>query len=264
MPNQNSLPPIEDDENQMTLMGHLVELRERLLRAILAILFVFLGLFYFSNDIYSIVSKPIRDALPEGTSMIATEVTSPFFAPFKLTLVVAILIAIPVILHQIWRFISPGLYSHEKRIALPLLTSSIFLFYLGISFAYFVVFPLVMTFFTSIGPEDIQITPDINQYLNIALKLFFAFGFAFEIPIATLLLVWSGVVDVQSLKEKRAYVLVGCFVVGMLLTPPDLISQTLLAIPMWMLFELGIIMAIVFKPKKEESSEAIEEEATPS
>ena len=249
---ENKILPAPEEEGNMTLMGHLVELRERLLRAVLAIMLVFLGLLYFSNDIYSIVSKPIRDALPEGTSMIATEVTSPFFAPFKLTLVVAVLIAIPVILHQIWRFISPGLYTHEKKIAVPLLVSSIFLFYLGISFAYFVVFPLVMGFFTSIGPEDIMITPDINQYLNIALKLFFAFGFAFEIPIATLLLVWSGVVDVESLKEKRAYVVVSCFVVGMLLTPPDLISQTLLALPMWLLFEVGIIMSVILRPKRNE------------
>jgi len=243
------------EDNSMTLTDHLVELRERLLKAIVAILLVFLGLFYFANDIYSIVSKPIRDVLPPDTSMIATEVTSPFFAPFKLTLVVSVLIAIPVVLHQLWRFISPGLYAHEKKVAIPLLVSSIFLFYLGIAFAYFVVFPLVMGFFTSIGPEDIQITPDINQYLNIALKLLFAFGFAFEIPIATLLAVWSGIADVQSLREKRAYVIVGCFVVGMLLTPPDLISQTLLALPMWLLFELGIVLSIILRPKSIESTE---------
>jgi sec-independent protein translocase protein TatC len=248
MPNEK--PKIVDDSNNtpndamsMTLIGHLIELRERLMRAIFAILTIFLGLFYFANDIYTIVSKPIRDTLPEGTSMIATEVTSPFFAPFKLTLAVSFFLAIPVVLHQAWKFISPGLYAHEKKIAIPLLISSILLFYIGMAFAYFVIFPIVMAFFTSIGPADVQIMPDINQYLTIALKLFFAFGLAFEIPVATLLLIWSGVTTPEALKQKRAYVIVSCFVLGMLLTPPDFISQTLLAMPMWLLFEAGILFS---------------------
>lgn len=249
----------EQEHAQMTLIEHLVELRQRLMVSVLAILVIFLGLFYFANDIYFLVSKPIRDVLPEGGSMIATEVTSPFFAPFKLTLVVSLFLAMPVVLHQFWKFISPGLYAHERKIMIPLLMSSILLFYGGIAFAYFVVFPLIMQFFTSIGPQDVLITPDINQYLNIALKLFFAFGVAFEIPIATLLLIWSGVVSIQSLKQKRPYVVVCCFVFGMLLTPPDMISQTLLAVPMWLLFELGLLMGFLVrreKQKREESEES--------
>lgn len=247
-----------NNSGDMNFIDHLVELRERLLRAVFAIMAVFLCLFYFANDIYAIVSKPIRDVLPEGTSMIATEVTSPFFAPFKLTLAVSFFLAVPVVLHQAWKFISPGLYSHEKRVAIPLLVSSIFLFYAGVAFAYFVIFPIVMGFFTSVGPTDIQIMPDISQYLTIALKLFFAFGLAFEIPIATLLLIWSGVTTAESLRDKRAYVIVGCFVFGMLLTPPDFISQTLLALPMWILFEAGILLSVIL-PKKQSRAETTEE-----
>jgi len=250
-------PTAAPPTGSMTLIDHLVELRERLMRAVLAILVVFLCLFYFANDIYTIVSKPIRDVLPEGTTMIATEVTSPFFAPFKLTMALSFFLAIPVVLHQIWRFISPGLYAHEKRVAIPLLISSILLFYSGVAFAYFIVFPIIMGFFTAIGPTDVQIMPDISQYLNIALKLFFAFGLAFEIPIATLLLIWSGVTTAEALKEKRAYVIVSCFVLGMLLTPPDFISQTMLALPMWILFEAGIIFSVLM-PKKQSRNEAAE------
>ena len=247
-----------DDTGNMTFIGHLIELRERLMRIVFAILAVFLCLFYFANDIYTIVSKPIRDVLPEGTTMIATEVTSPFFAPFKLTLAISFFLTVPILLHQAWKFISPGLYAHEKRVAIPLLFSSIVLFYAGVAFAYFVIFPIVMGFFTSVGPADVQIMPDINQYLTIALKLFFAFVLAFEIPIATLLLIWSGVTTADSLREKRAYVIVGCFVFGMLLTPPDFISQTLLALPMWILFEAGIIFSVLL-PKRQNPDEIPEE-----
>ncbi|UTW03473.1 twin-arginine translocase subunit TatC [Amphritea atlantica] len=236
----------EDDQEQ-PIVSHLVELRSRLMRALLAILILFLCLFYFANNLYEIVSAPLTALLPEGTSMIATDVTSPFFAPFKLTLVLSIFLAMPLILHQVWGFISPGLYKHEKRLAVPLLASSIVLFYSGIAFAYFVVFPLIFGFFTSVGPENVAVMTDISSYLNFVLKIFFAFGVVFEIPIATLLLVWSGITDVQSLRAKRAYVIVGCFVLGMLLTPPDVISQTLLAVPMWLLFELGIILAVIIK-----------------
>ena len=179
--------------------------------------------------------------------MIATEVASPFLTPFKLSLVLAIFIAIPYILHQLWSFVAPGLYKNEKRIALPLLVSSIILFYAGIAFAYYVVFPLVFSFFTSVAPDGVTIMTDINRYLDFVLKLFFAFGIAFEIPIATVLLVWTGASDVDSLRKKRPYIIVGCFVVGMLLTPPDIISQLLLALPMWILFELGIIFSMVTK-----------------
>ncbi|MEH6823353.1 MAG: twin-arginine translocase subunit TatC [Motiliproteus sp.] len=231
------------------LISHLIELRDRLLRSLVIILVLFLPLFYFANDLYVYLSAPLTALLPEGTSMIATDVTSPFFAPFKLTLVLAIFAAIPFILHQIWSFISPGLYAHEKKIAVPLLVSSILLFYSGIAFAYYVVFPLIFGFFTSTGPEGVAMMTDISSYLNFVLKLFFAFGIVFEIPIATLLLVLSGATTVESLKEKRAYIVVCCFVVGMLLTPPDVISQTLLALPMWLLFEMGIILARVIVRK---------------
>lgn len=239
-------------------MSHLIELRDRLLRAVIAILVIFAGLFYFANDLYDMVSKPLQEHLPEGATMIATDVASPFFAPFKLTLVLAAFAAMPIILHQIWAFISPALYKHEKRIAIPLLISSVFLFYSGAAFAYFVVFPLIFAFFTSIGPETVTVMTDISSYLDFVLKLFFAFGFAFEIPIAIVLLVWSGAVDVAKLKEKRPYVIVGCFVFGMLLTPPDIISQSLLALPMWLLFEFGLVFARMVVPRS--SDEQTEEE----
>ena len=234
------------------LIGHLLELRNRILHAVLAVLLIFMGLFYFANDLYEFVSQPLRELMPEGTSMIATEVASPFFTPFKLTMVVSVFLAMPFILHQAWSFIAPGMYSHEKRVAIPLLSSSIILFYTGIAFAYYVVFPLVFGFFTSVGPEGVSVMTDINKYLDFVLKLFFAFGFAFEIPVATFLLVASGMVSVSSLTSKRPYIVVGCFVFGMLLTPPDIISQVLLAIPMWILFEVGIIFARMAQAKPQE------------
>lgn len=244
-------PTPQTDEQVQPLIAHLTELRDRLLKSVLLVLLFFLGLFYFANDLYTYLSEPLTALLPEGTSMIATDVTSPFFAPFKLTLVVAIFAAIPFILHQAWSFIAPGLYQHEKRMAIPLLVSSVLLFYSGVAFAYFVVFPLIFGFFTSTGPDGVAMMTDISSYLNFVLKLFFAFGIVFEIPIATLLLIWSGATTVESLKEKRAYVIVGCFVVGMLLTPPDVISQTLLAMPMWLLFEVGIILGRIFVRREE-------------
>ncbi|PIE41455.1 MAG: twin-arginine translocase subunit TatC [Gammaproteobacteria bacterium] len=238
------------NEAEMPLIEHLIELRTRILRALLATLVIFLGLFYFANDIYYWISLPIREQLPAGATMIATDITATFFAPFKLTLVAAIFLAMPVILHQFWKFVSPGLYEHEKKLALPVLLLSIVLFYSGIAFAHFVIFPLVMHFFTSIGPEFVSVTPDISQYLSIALKLFFAFGIAFEIPVITMVLIWTGVASVKSLSEKRPYIIVGCFVFGMLLTPPDPFSQLMLAIPMWMLFESGLLFGRIGKPGK--------------
>ena len=238
----------------MPLVAHLTELRDRLLRALLAILVVFIGLFPFANDIYSFVSEPLRELLPAGASMIATDVASPFLTPFKLTLVTAIFIAIPYVLYQIWSFIAPGMYRHEKRLAIPLLASSIALFYAGAAFAYFVVFPLIFAFFTSIGPEDIQIMTDINSYLNFVLKLFFAFGLAFEIPIAAVILIWSGVTTADDLAKKRPYIIVGCFIFGMLLTPPDIISQSLLAVPMWILFEIGVLFGRLIEKKQDQST----------
>ena len=230
-----------------TLIEHLLELRTRLLRSVAAILLIFAPLFYFANEIYSYASKPLRAYMPEGSSMIATDVASPFLTPFKLSLVLAVFLAMPYILHQIWGFIAPGLYNNEKRFALPLLASSILLFYAGVAFAFWVVFPLIFAFFTSVGPADVTIMTDINRYLDFILKLFFAFGIAFEIPIATVLLVWTGASTVASLRKKRAYIIVGCFVVGMLLTPPDVISQLLLATPMWLLYEVGILFSLLLQ-----------------
>ena len=244
----------EHDEDQgQSLVAHLTELRNRLLYCVLAILIIFLGLFYFANDIYAFVSAPLRELLPEGTSMIATEVASPFLTPFKLTLVTSLFAAMPFILFQAWGFIAPGLYQNEKQIAIPILASSIALFYAGLAFAYYVVFPLIFGFFSSIGPEGVAYTPDIARVLDIVLKLFFAFGVVFEIPIATFLLIKAGVTTAQALTEKRPYIVVACFVVGMLLTPPDIISQALLAVPMWLLFEIGIIMSRLATPKSDEA-----------
>lgn len=247
---QEELEPQEEMDKGQPLISHLLELRNRILNSILAVIIVFVPLFYFANDIYTFISEPLRAYMPEGTTMIATEVASPFLTPFKLTLVLAIFIAIPYILHQIWSFVAPGLYSKEKKFALPLLISSIILFYSGITFAFFVVFPLIFAFFAGVAPDGVTIMTDINRYLDFVLKLFFAFGIAFEIPIATVLLVWSGATDVESLTKKRAYIVVGCFVFGMLLTPPDVISQILLALPMWLLFEVGIIFCR-FLPHRE-------------
>lgn len=231
-----------DNDQAQPLVAHLTELRRRLLRCVLAVLLVFSGLFYFTNDIYTFFAAPLINLLPAGSSMIATGVASPFLAPFKLTLVVAVLVTVPFILYQIWSFVAPGLYRHEKKLAAPLFVSSIMLFYLGVVFAYYIVCPLVFAFFTSIGPTDIAYMPDIHQYLDFALTLFFAFGIAFEIPIATVLLIITETISTDSLIQKRPYIIVGCFVVGMVLTPPDVISQTLLAVPMWLLFEVGILL----------------------
>ena len=237
----------ESTDQPLPLITHLTELRDKLLRALLAVLLFFICLFPFANDIYTFVSEPLRAILPPGAGMIATDVTSPFFTPFKLSLVTAIFLAMPYVLYQAWSFIAPGMYRHEKRLAIPLLASSIILFYLGVAFAYFLVFPLVFGFFTSVAPQDITIMTDINSYLDFVLKLFFAFGLAFEIPIAVILLIWAGITTPEALIKKRAYIIVGCFLVGMLLTPPDIISQTLLAVPMWLLFEAGIFFGRLIK-----------------
>jgi sec-independent protein translocase protein TatC len=226
----------------MPLVAHLRELRDRFRNALIAVFVAFLGLFPFANQLYTYVSEPLRSLLPEGSSMIATEVTSPFLTPFKLSLVLAVFIAMPVILAQLWGFIAPGLYKSERRIAIPLLTSSVVLFYAGVAFAYYVVFPLLFGFFTTVGPVDISVMTDINRYLDFVLKLFFAFGLAFEVPVAAVILILTGVVTADQLANNRSYVIVGCFVMGMLLTPPDVISQTLLALPMWLLFEIGLVM----------------------
>lgn len=235
--------------SQYTLFDHLLELRTRLLRCILAVLIVFCSLAYFAQDIYQYMAEPLLATMPNDTQMIATDVASPFFAPFKLTIVISIFIAIPVILYQLWGFIAPGLYKNEKRLIAPLMIGSSLLFYLGICFAYYVVFPVIFAFFSSVAPEGVTIATDITSYLDFILKLFFAFGVAFEIPIAIILMCWTGITTVKNLKEKRPYIVVGAFVIGMLLTPPDIISQTLLALPMLLLFEVGLIIASFYQKK---------------
>jgi len=245
---------------EQPFMSHLLELRDRLLRAVLVVLVVFLALFPFGNDIYHFIAEPLMAVMPEGTSMIATKVASPFLTPFKLSLIAAVFVSMPYLLYQLWAFIAPGLYQHEKRMAMPLLASSVVLFYLGAAFAYFVVFPLVFRFFTSVTPEGVAVMTDISEYLDFVLTLFFAFGLAFEIPIATILLVWMGMTSPEKLAGKRPYVIVGAFVIGMLLTPPDVISQTLLALPMWVLFEAGIIFSRFFVREREDGGDGDEEE----
>jgi len=223
------------------LMAHLLELRNRLLRVFVVVLVVFAALFPFSESLYLYISEPLRAFLPSTSTMIATEVTSPFLTPFKLALVSAIFLSMPYILYQLWAFVAPALYKQEKKIALPLFCASVILFYTGMAFAYYLVFPLVFLFFTSVAPEGISVMPDIRAYLDFVLKLFMAFGLSFQIPIAVVILSWLKTVDPNKLATKRPYVFVLCFIVGMLLTPPDIISQALLAIPMWLLFEVGIL-----------------------
>ncbi len=237
-------------EPEVPFMSHLVELRDRLLRAVLVILVIFLALFSFSNELYSLLAEPLLIHLPAGSSMIATEVASPFLTPFKLSMMSAIFIGMPFILYQLWAFIAPGLYKHEKSLAFPLLFSSIILFYLGMVFAYFVVFPLMFQFFTGIALEGVTMMTDITKYLDFVLKMFFAFGIAFEVPIATILVISTGMTTADKLAEKRAYIIVVAFIAGMLLTPPDVVSQMLLAVPMWVLFELGLIFSRILTRKK--------------
>lgn len=233
--------PNELQDTPQPLVAHLTELRNRLIKSLLAILLVFLCLASFSAEIYHFSAAPLQAFFPENSSMIATEVASPFLTPFKLTLVLSVIIAIPFILHQVWAFVAPGLYRGEKILAGGLLASSILLFYAGLAFAYYVVFPIIFGFFTSAAPEGVTVMTDINNYLNFILKLLFAFGIAFEIPIATILLIKAGITTPEQLSSNRGYVIVGCFVIGMLLTPPDVISQTMLAVPVWLLFETGIL-----------------------
>lgn len=247
-------PDQPEHDQEMPLVSHLTELRTRLLRCVIAIFVIFIGLLYFSQKIYALASEPLRRFLPEGATMIAIDPASAFLAPLKLTMIVALLLAMPVILAQVWGFIAPGLYKHEKRVALPLLASSIVLFYAGMAFAYFLVFPLMFHFFLGQAPEGVTPMTDINSYLDF-LTLLFAFGVAFEIPVATVLLVWIGVVDVAYLKKIRPYVIIGCFVVGMILTPPDPLSQTLLAVPMWMLFEAGVLFSRLIRKRGPETEE---------
>jgi sec-independent protein translocase protein TatC len=250
-------------EDTQPLISHLIELRKRLLNSIISVLVIFIVLVFFANDIYQLVSAPLIKQLPAGASMIATDVASPFFTPIKLTMMVSVILSAPVILYQVWAFIAPALYKHERRLMMPLLVSSSLLFYLGMAFAYFIVFPLAFGFFAKTAPVGVLIATDINNYLNFVMALFMAFGVAFEVPVAIILLCWSGVTTPDDLRKKRPYVLVGAFVVGMLLTPPDVFSQTLLAIPMYLLFEVGVFCARFYIGKRRKIEEEDEGEEEP-
>jgi len=253
-------PQSKTIKSELPLVAHLVELRDRLLRIVATVLVLFFSMIYFANDLYEALAAPLMVHLPGDSTMIATDVASPFFTPFKLTLVLSIFLAMPMVLYQFWGFIAPGLYQHEKKMVFPLMASSTCLFYLGGVFAYFVVFPLVFGFFTSVAPDGVAIMTDISKYLDFVLKMFFAFGLAFEVPIATILVVWAGIITPEKLGEKRPYIVVSVFVFAMLLTPPDAISQTLLALPMLLLFEVGLFFSKGFVRQNEDEDEELDEE----
>lgn len=237
-------------EESQPLITHLIELRNRLLKAVICILIVFAVLVYWANDIYSLLASPLTERLPQGATMIATNVATPFFTPIKLTIITAVFVSVPYILYQIWAFIAPALYKQEKRLVYPLLISSTLLFYAGVAFAYYIVFPLVFGFLTGTTPEGVTMATDISSYLDFVLTIFLAFGVCFEVPVAIILLCWTGVTTPEDLRAKRPYIIVAAFIIGMLLTPPDVFSQTLLAIPMWLLFEVGVVVARFYTPKE--------------
>jgi sec-independent protein translocase protein TatC len=241
---------VNPEDQELSFLEHLVELRSRLLKASLAVLLMLLCLLPFARKLYAALAEPLTAVLPEGSSMIAIDVASPFLTPFKLALLLSLILSIPVVLYQLWAFVAPALYRQEKRLARPLLYTAVLLFYAGCAFAYFVVFPLVFGFFTRVAPEGVTVMTDISKYLDFVMTLFLAFGITFEVPVATIILVATGVTTIDKLKKMRAYVVVGAFALGMLLTPPDIISQTLLALPMWILFEIGILMSWVLLPHR--------------
>lgn len=243
-----------ENDKELPLVHHLIELRTRLLRVVGVIFALFMVLYAkFANDIYAIVSAPLMELLPANASMIATDITSPLLTPMKLTFFVAMVMAIPYILYQIWAFVAPGLYKHEKRIALPILFSSVMLFYIGMAFAYFLIFPLIFKITTQSGLVGVTAMTDISKYLDFVLHMFFAFGFIFEIPVATVLLISAEVMSAKALIKKRPYVILGCFVVGMILTPPDITSQFLLAVPMWLLFEIGVYIGLFIETRRKKA-----------
>ncbi len=246
-------------EDTQPLISHLIELRKRLLYCIIAVFVIFVALISFANDIYHLVASPLISQMPAGASMIATDVASPFFTPIKLTIIVSVFLAVPVILYQVWAFVAPALYRHERKLVMPLLFSSTLLFYVGVAFAYFIVFPLAFGFFAKTAPQGVTIATDITNYLDFVMTLFMAFGVAFEVPVAIVLLCWTGITTPEDLKKKRPYILVGAFVVGMLLTPPDVFSQTLLAIPMYCLFEVGVFFSRYYVGKGRRSQEEEEQ-----
>lgn len=237
------------DDKQDSLVSHLVELRDRLIKVVVGVVVVVLALFPFANQLYSFMAEPLLKHLPAQSTMVAIDVASPFLTPFKLVMLAAVVVTIPWILYQVWAFVAPGLYKHERKWVLPLLASSSILFYVGMMFAYYVVFPLVFGFFTSTTPEGVSVMTDISRYLDFVTKMFIAFGAAFEVPVLTFVLIVTGVTTAEALASARSYVIVGAFVVGMLLTPPDVISQVLLAVPVWLLFELGLVMSRFVKTK---------------
>ena len=245
------MPEIPEEDQELSFLQHLVELRSRLLKACLSVFVVLIALLPFSRRLYETLASPLMAQMPEGSSMIAIDVASPFLTPFKLTLLISIMISIPVVMYQLWAFVAPALFKHEKRLARPLLLSSVFLFYAGCAFAYFIVFPLVFGFLTRVAPEGVAVMTDISKYLDFVMTLFLAFGITFEVPIATIILVATGITTTDKLASWRPYIVVGAFALGMILTPPDVISQTLLALPMWLLFEIGIIFSrILIQPKE--------------
>lgn len=244
---------------QDTFISHLIELRDRLLRAIIAVLVIFLILFYWARDIYTFLASPLLAALPQGASMIATDVTTTFFVPVKVTMLASFLIALPYVLYQMWAFVAPGLYSNEKRLVMPLIVSSTLLFFVGMAFAYFLVFPMVFKFFAGFTPVGVQMATDIDKYLSFVLSMFIAFGVTFEVPVVVIVLVRMNIMSIEKLKEIRPYVIVGAFVVGAIFTPPDVISQLMLAIPLWILYELGIVLAR-FIGKPNETANTVTEE----
>jgi len=238
-----------------SFMSHLVELRDRLLRCVIALVLVFICLFPWARDLYSLLAKPLLASLPAGGQLIATEVTAPFFVPIKVTLMAALVIALPYLLYQIWAFVAPGLYAHEKKLVIPLVATSTLLFLCGMAFAYFLVFPIVFHFIISVAPEGVAVMTDIGKYLDFVLTLFVAFGVTFEVPVAVVILVRMGMVSVAKLREIRPYVIVGAFVIGAIFTPPDVVSQVMLAVPLWVLYELGIFVAQwVVKPAAAETT----------
>jgi sec-independent protein translocase protein TatC len=252
----------EQEEEKLaegTLVSHLIELRQRLVKSVLAIALVFLALLPFTDEIFDFVAEPLKAQLPPGSPLITTGITAPFMVPVKATFFVALFLAMPIVLYQVWRFVAPGLYRKEKRFTIPLLVSSVLLFYSGIAFAYFLIFRVIFAFFIGVTPESVTNMPDIGQYLSFVLTLCFAFGIAFEVPVATVILIWSGLVTIKSLKAARSYVFIGAFVVGMFLTPPDVFSQTLLALPMYFLYESGILLAQYLLPERIAAQQAAEE-----
>ena len=236
-------------QEKMSIVQHLIELRNALLRSVIAIVFFFLVLFPFADDIYTFIAAPIVQAIP-SSKLIAIGVISPFVTPLKMSLILDIYVAMPYLLYQIWSFTAPALYRHEKKLILPLIISSTILFYIGLLFSFYIVFPVIFTFLSSVGPDSVDFAPDIQYYLDFILKVSFAFGVAFEVPIATILLIIFGATTAERLKKNRAYIIIGSFALGMVLTPPDIISQVLIAIPIWLLFEVGLFVAPFFKVRE--------------